>query len=108
MTSEHPIIGTREPPITVYVAIGNEVDSLPQPRWVAYHDEVVEMITLSGTRIMADWYSGPLATWQGHCFCIEVKVGVIVRLKEELANIARKFGQPAITWAEAPTTICLG
>ncbi len=108
MTSEHPIIGTREPPITVYVAIGNEVDSLPQARWVAYHDEVVEMIVLSGTRIMADWHSAPLATWQGHCFCLEVKVGVVDRLMQELAKIAQAYGQPAITWAEAPKTHYLG
>ena len=77
MTRELPIMATSEPPITVYVAIGNDGDRLSQGRWISYHDNVVEMITLSGTRIMADWYSSPLAGWQGHCFCIEVKVGVV-------------------------------
>lgn len=99
---------TPEPPITIYVSIGNERDSLPQAHWIAYHDEVVEMITLAGARIMADWYSAPLATWQGACLCIEVKVGVIDRLQEELAKIARTYGQPAISWAEAPKTHHLG
>lgn len=108
MSLELPIVGVREPPITVYVTIGNDVDSLSQGRWVAYHDEVVEMITLAGARILADWYSAPLALWQGHCFCVEVKVGVIDRLMEELAKIARAFGQPGIAWAEAPKTAYLG
>lgn len=101
-------MATSEPPITVYVAIGNDGDRLSQGRWISYHDNVVEMIALSGTRIMADWYSSPLAGWQGHCFCIEVKVGVIDRLQQELATIAQDFGQPAITWAEAPKTHYLG
>lgn len=108
MSHELPILGSREPPITVYVAIGNDADSLSQARWISYHDNVVEMITLAGARIMADWYSAPLANWQGSVLCIEVKVGVVDRLQEELAKIAREFGQRAITWAEAPKTDYLG
>lgn len=108
MTRELPILATSEPPITVYVAIGNDADSLSQGRWISYHDNVVEMIVLAGARILADWYSSPLAGWQGHCFCVEVKVGVVDRLKQELAGIARDFGQRAITWAEAPKTDHLG
>lgn len=99
---------TPEPPITAYVAIGNHGDSLSQPRWIAYRDDVVKMIELAGGVVMADWYSAPLAAWQGACFCIEVKVGVVDRLMQELANIAQDFGQPAITWAEAPKTHYLG
>lgn len=108
MSHELPILGSREPPITVYVAIGNDADSLSQARWIAYHDNVVEMITLAGARIMADWYSAPLANWQGTCFCIEVKVGVVERLMQELGKIAQDYGQPAITWAEAQKTHYLG
>lgn len=102
MSQEQPIVGMREPPVIVYVTIGNEADSLTQARWVAFHDEVVEMITLAGAQIMGDWYSAPLARWQGHCFCVQVKVGVIDRLKEELAKIARDHGP--LAWAEAPKT----
>lgn len=99
---------TPEPPITVYITIGNDVDSLPQARWVQYHGDVVEMIALSGARIMADWYSTALATWQGNCLCVEVKVGVVDRLMEELAKIAEEYGQPGLAWAEAPKTVRLG
>lgn len=99
---------TPEPPITAYVTLGNDNDSLSQARWIRFHDDVVEMITLSGARILGQWYSGPLAPWQGHCFCIEVRVGVVDRLTQELAKIAREYDQPALAWAEAPKTIYLG
>lgn len=66
------------------------------------------MIVSGGGRILADWYSAPLAAWQGHCFCIEIQPGIAARMKEQLADVARTFRQPAIAWAEVPSTVYLG
>jgi hypothetical protein len=97
---------TPEPPITVYVAIGND-SGLSQVQWIKYHDAVTEELIRGGGRILADWYSQPVAHWTGACFWVEIHAGATTRLHETLPEIARSFGQPRITWAEVLTTTYL-
>lgn len=97
---------TPEPPITIYVALGND-SGLSQVQWVKYHDSVVEELIRGGGRVLADWYSQPVAHWQGACFCVEIHAGITDRLQETLTDLAHAYGQPRITWAEVLMTTSL-
>jgi hypothetical protein len=97
---------TPEPPITIYVAIGND-SGLSQTSWIKYHDAVAEELIRGGGRILADWYSLPTAHWTGCCFWVEIHAGIGDRLQETLTEIARAYGQPRITWAEVLATTSL-
>jgi hypothetical protein len=94
---------TPEPPITVYVAIGNDT-GLSQIQWIKYHDSVVEELIRGGGRVLADWYSQPVAHWQGACFWVEIHAGIADRLKETLPEVAHAYGQPRIAWSEVLKT----
>jgi hypothetical protein len=98
---------TPEPPITVYIAIGNDT-SLSPVQWAKYASMAIEEMVRAGGRVLADWYSLPNAHWQGQCFCVEIQPGIVDRLQETLTDVARGFGQPRITWAVAPETVYLG
>jgi hypothetical protein len=72
-----------------------------------YHDKVAEELIRGGGRILADWYSLATAHWQGACFWVEIHAGVSGRLQETLAEIARGYGQPRISWTEDLATTSL-
>jgi hypothetical protein len=106
VTDEHPIIASREPPITAYVSIGNDTGLSPL-QWAKYADQITEEIIRAGGRIHADWYSLPNAHWQGRVVWIELKEGIVARLQQVLVDVARGYGQPRIMWAETPTATYL-
>lgn len=99
---------TPEPPISVYVTIGNDSDSLSQAEWVRYYDAAGAVMVSGGATIQGEWHSGPLAHWQGHCYFVQLQPGIAPRMRERLAETAQDYGQPAICWAEVPVTLYLG
>jgi hypothetical protein len=108
MTSEQPIIGTRELPVTVFVSIGNVDDVLVARDWARFHAAVAEMLELGGAAFQGAWFSSPLAPWQTAVWCVDVKPGVIDRLKGQLAQIGASFGRGMIGWNEVSTSVLLG
>lgn len=97
---------TPEPPVSVYIAIGNDTGLSPL-QWATYSEKVTEEIIRGGGRILADWYSAPTAHWQGQCLWVEVAPGIVGRVQETLVDVARGFGQPRILWSEVPTAVYL-
>lgn len=97
---------TPEPPITAYIAIGND-SGLTQLQWIKYHDAVTDELIRGGGVILANWYSPPIAHWIGAVFWVQIHAGITERLQQTLTEIARAYGQPRITWAEVVTTTLL-
>lgn len=98
---------TPEPPVVVYVSVGNDV-SLSQNKWIQLHDDLEEEMIRGGGRIIGDFCSPPKSRWQGFLWCIEFPPGIIDRMQEILSEVARAYGPPTLAWAEVPKTMRLG
>lgn len=86
----------------VYVSIGNSDDKLTQREW---HDFVfaVDAVMHSG-RVHGQWYSRADAQWQNACWCVEFSGDVLIEyVKEHLRELAARFQQDSIAWADAKT-----
>lgn len=94
---------------TIYLSIGNSDDKLSQEQWSNFVMLVDARLTPDGYNGIyerhGDWRSIPDAPWQNACWCIVVDGddGVVAELKRDLANLARRFRQDSIAWAEATT-----
>jgi hypothetical protein len=91
---------------TVFVVIGNSDDKLSQARWAEFVKEVDAAVPQNGPRIQRHgvWFSRPDDQWQNACWCFGVDVTVSatwwVSMKTHLAELAVKFGQDSIAWAD--------
>ena len=88
----------------VYVSIGNSDDKLTQRHWHDFHEDVRCELIGAGADFHGQWSSPSTDVWQNACWCVEVVEGVVAELKRNLAEIATRYGQDSIAWAEAPTT----
>lgn len=89
--------------ITVYISIGNSDDKLSQAEWAAYYRDVNLAIRNWIGDVHGQWVSEPASAWQNACWCVEVGEGRD-GLRDALADLARKYRQDSIAWAEAPVT----
>lgn len=94
--------------ITAYVTIGNSDDKLSQKEWAAFLLRTHLLLDDHASRMHGSWYSGPGCEWQNACWCVEVPLERVDRLKDQLRLLAREFRQDSIAWAEAPTVEFLG
>lgn len=108
MTGEQPIVAIRDLPVTVFVSIGNVEDRLVQRQWSAFHAEVSEMLARAGAAFQGEWHSAPTAQWQTAAWCVDVKQGVVQKLKGELAVIGAKYGVGMVAWSEVASAVILG
>lgn len=108
MSLELPIVGVREPPITVFVSIGNVNSALTFRDWSAFHQEIRDMLHRAGGAFQDELFSAQHVAWQTACWCVDVKPGIVERLKGELAAIGAKYGRGMIGWNEVSTSVLLG
>ena len=108
MSQELPIVGVRELPITVFVSIGNVGSALNFHDWSAFRREMRDMLERSGAVFQDELFSAPHVAWQTACWCIDVKPGIIDRLKGELAAIGAQYGRGLIGWNEIASSVLLG
>ncbi len=89
---------------TVYFTIGNSDDKLPQARWskfVAAVHLVVDRETRRGATVEFAGYSAPAAAWQNALWCVTVPdLPSLDRLRSSLRELAARYGQDSIAWAE--------
>lgn len=108
MSQELPIVAVREPKVTVFVSIGNVGSALNFHDWSSFHREMSDMLVRSGAKFHDELFSSPTAAWQTACWCIDVKPGIIDRLKGELAAIGAQYGRGLIGWNEIASSVLLG
>jgi hypothetical protein len=97
----------------VYISIGNSDNKLSQAEWAAFQLDVAEVINgaLAVTVIHGEWVSLARAAYRNACWCVELRdgwTGPISGLRDALHDLARRYDQDSIAWAEAPATEFLG
>ena len=93
--------------MTVYASIGNSDDKLTQAEWCAFTLSFVNTIKLLAERILGEWYSAPKSPWQNACVGFIVSEQNAPFLKSKLADLAPRYRQDSIAWAEVSTTLFL-
>jgi hypothetical protein len=94
--------------ITVYVSIGNSDDKLSQARWSEFHGKVNEAVRDRALTVFGDWVSPSSDPWQNACIAFGIDYDDVPFLKSELRELAAKFGQDAVVWAEVRLTEFVG
>lgn len=89
---------------TVYVAIGNSDDKLPQADWVTFSLYVEERIRLYAQEVHGAWYSHPTSPWQNACFCFTITPVRATLLRGELTAQRALFKQDSVAWTNACET----
>ncbi|MBM0275126.1 hypothetical protein [Micromonospora tarensis] len=98
----------------VYISIGNSDDKLSQAAWSEFYKAVSHAVHEAANAqfgaVHGQWVSEPVSAWQNACWALQlpVDINVIADLKDELAGLARGFGQESIAWAVAPETEFIG
>lgn len=98
----------------VYISIGNSDDKLTQKQWSIFCI-AVDLILRSTTHIHGEWYSRSSSQYQNACWCVEFDPHAQVIAHEDadtletqdylvrrLRQLARRFEQNSIAWAEVP------
>lgn len=90
---------------TIYVSIGNSDDKLPQAEWADFYLKVGAAIRATETTIHGEWLSHSAAPWQNACWAFTPPdARMKERLMDRLGEIASRYHQDSIAWAEAVTT----
>lgn len=95
--------------MVVYITIGNSDDKLSQERWSQFVSDVGGAVSrvagLPGARMRGAWTSGNHLPWQNACWCLQLPDADVhvEMLRSRLGQLARKYGQDSIAWAEAAT-----
>lgn len=97
-----------EPIQSVYVAIGNSDDKLPQRRWACFQIDTEQAIHDSGATVHGVWHSAPESIYQNACYCFEIEEAKTPELKGTLAGIAKEYQQDAIAWSVTTSAEFLG
>jgi len=92
----------------VYVSIGNTDDKLSQKDWALFQIDLQRLLHDAGGMFHGEWYSNPNSIYQNACICLELVDGLEPGLKIRLAQLAKKYRQESIAWAEVPATEFLG
>ena len=93
---------------TVYISIGNSDDKLGQAQWVNYIVDMNTAIFHWQTKRHGYWHSPFSSQWQNACWCVEISERDEPALVLKLREIAGRFGQDSIAWAEVKDTKFLG
>jgi hypothetical protein len=89
----------------VYVSIGNSDDKLSQAEWSEFVTETAARVASCATRIHGFWLSLPHGRWQNACWCLEFTTpGQMDEPREVAAELAAKYRQDSIAWAEISRT----
>jgi hypothetical protein len=93
----------------VYISIGNSDDKLAQAEWVMFQRDV--RFAIVNAQVVAavhgDWVSHAGDPYQNACWCIELRDSWTASregLRDDLRDLARRYRQDSIAWAEAPVT----
>jgi hypothetical protein len=92
---------------TVYISIGNSDDKLTQAQWALFYSEACLMIQGLATCVHGQWVSEPASAWQNACWGIDIYGEKEKQLCALLSELAGKYRQDAIAWAEANTSFIL-
>lgn len=92
----------------VYISIGNSDDKLSQKHWAEFAQEVADTINDQVMVIHGQWVSPSTSPYQNACWCAEMTDTDARVLKPALIDLAGRYQQDSIAWAEAPTTEFLG
>lgn len=91
----------------VYISIGNSDDKLTQSEWAEFYEEVDNLwFNYPLQAVHGRWLSNPSHPWQNACWCIEIsdESMYIDGIKKDLADIANRYIQDSIAWAQVPAT----
>ena len=89
---------------TVYISIGNSDDKLTQVEWAAFQMLAMSTVGIAAEQVHGRWYSSPSAKFQNACICAEIDEENVEYLRESLADLAYRYRQDSIAWAEVPVT----
>lgn len=104
---------------TVYVSIGNSDDKLTQAEWSMYYQRVDRVVRHAAATVYGAWVSPSAEPFQNACWAIELTAAtasadVVTRdgqvthpqawLRDRLAELATRYHQDSIAWADATTT----
>lgn len=96
----------------VYISIGNSDDKLGQARWAQFTRSVEGALIGPADQIHGNWRSLPDMQWQNACWCIEfydtTPAAQIDGLRDRLRDLAARYGQDSISWAEVSRQEMLG
>lgn len=90
---------------TIYAAIHNHNDGLPQARWTVYHRKFVSLIRHHALEVYAEWVTPFGAPHQSACVNFEAGPDAAGVLRHDLASLAGEYQQDSITWAHAKTRL---
>jgi len=89
--------------MTFYISIGNSDDKLTQKEWAEFVGDVDMAIVEAEPILHGRWFSRSDSPWQNACWCIQLSSGVD-KLRRRLGDLAHKYRQDSVAWAEAPVT----
>lgn len=93
---------------TIYVTWGNSDNRLSQRAWANFCNEMQTQVKGAGfyCQVFGEWFSLPNSTWQNACIAFEAPFRLDKRelLKRRLLEVAAKYNQHSIVWAEAKPT----
>jgi len=94
----------------VYISIGNSDDKLTQLEWAQFQDEVDQLVMANVARTHGRWVSLATDPWQNACWCVELMptAAWTAVLRAGLAELAQRWRQDSIAWAEVRETEFLG
>ena len=81
--------------ITATIQIGNSDDKLTQKEWAAFIRATHKVADYHGD-VHFSGFSVPDAVWQNACWVVEIHEAGVRRLREQLAELARRFRQDSI------------
>lgn len=96
--------------MTVYISIGNSDDKLTQAEWSAYVRDLLSLVDwvtddpTDGGRLYGVWFSATDSPYQNMCVCLDPAPDWLGNFRKRLGELAAKYRQDSIAWAETPTT----
>jgi hypothetical protein len=101
--------------VIVYISIGNSDDKLTQRQWSCFISDTLHHAHHHASEFHGYWLSSPESPWQNACFSVEFSEDArwplderVPALKTALRELARRYRQESIVWAEAPKVEFLG
>lgn len=88
---------------TVFVSIGNSDDKLTQAEWCAFASEVRTVAEMYARAWHGTWTSEVLSAYQNATFCFEIHPAHAATAKARLRQVAERYRQDSIAWADAET-----
>lgn len=86
---------------TIYVTIGNTDDKLTQAEWSRFVGDVGTEIADLSQQIQFHGFPPGDAPWQNACWALDIHPVHADELRDHLAELAAKYRQESIAWAEA-------